>query len=127
MNIFFVDWSNLSSSVCYFRVVHGIKHIGECTSQLVKIIRDGSGSGEDDIHIIGFSLGAQVASFVSESLKPLYLLPRITGLDAAMPGFITVNNNQKLDASDAKFVDVYHCNVSFTCHARIIVFASINA
>lgn len=40
-------------------------------------IRD-SGGG-DKVHVIGFSLGAQVANWLSNSLKPDYLLPRITG------------------------------------------------
>lgn len=66
--------------------------------------------GVDDIHVIGFSLGAQVANYIANVLKP-YLLPRITGLDPALPLFMTSNKQHKLDPSDARFVDVYHCNV----------------
>ena len=33
-----------------------------------------------------------------------------SGLDPAMPFFVTVNKDQKLDASDAVFVDVIHTN-----------------
>lgn len=76
-NVFYVDWFNLSSSIFYPAVVHNIEHVGECTAQLVNRIRDAGGV---DIHVIGFSLGAQLANFVSNSLKPNYLLPRITGL-----------------------------------------------
>ncbi|KAG5683157.1 hypothetical protein PVAND_012455 [Polypedilum vanderplanki] len=107
MNIFYVDWFNLSSSFCYPAVVHNIKHVGECTSMLIRKLVE---AGNADIHIIGFSLGAQVTNFIAESLKPEIILPRISGLDPAMPWFITVDNSQKLDKSDAKFVDVYHCN-----------------
>lgn len=32
------------------------------------------------------------------------------GLDPALPLFATTNRNRKLDASDAKFVDVIHSN-----------------
>lgn len=39
-------------------------------------IRDAGGV---DIHVIGFSLGAQLANYVAVSLKPSYQLPRITG------------------------------------------------
>lgn len=111
MNIFYVDWFNLSSSICYPAVVHNTKHVGKCTGQLISRIRD---AGSDDIHIIGFSLGAQVINYVAESLKPDYLIPHATGIDPAMPGFITVDNANKLDASDAIFVDVHHCNVSLS-------------
>jgi hypothetical protein len=34
----------------------------------------------------------------------------VSGLDPAMPFFVTVNRDQKLDASDAAFVDVIHTN-----------------
>lgn len=77
-NIFFVDWFNLSSSICYPAVVHNIKHVGACTAQLVNRIRDAGGV---DIHVIGFSLGAQVANYIATSLSPDYLLNRITGAD----------------------------------------------
>lgn len=106
-NVFFVDWFNLSSSICYPAVVHNIKHVGECTAQLVNRIRDAGGV---DIHVIGFSLGAQVANYVANSLKPDYLLPRITGLDPALPLFVMAKKEHKLDPSDALFVDVFHCN-----------------
>ena len=111
--------------------MHNIKHVGECSAQLVNCIRD---AGSEDIHVIGFSLGAQVANYISNSLKPEYLLPRITGLgavigvkstnilttftiifvlDPALPLFVTSDIRKKLDPSDAKYVDVFHCNVSF--------------
>lgn len=36
--------------------------------------------GSSDIHVIGFSLGGQVPNYISNYLKPEFLLPRITGL-----------------------------------------------
>lgn len=59
--------------------------------------------------MIGFSLGAHVPAFTANYLKP-YQLSRITGLDPAMPLFVTVSNDEKLDKSDAEFVDVFHTN-----------------
>jgi pancreatic lipase-related protein 2 len=77
-NLFFVDWSVLGRAPCYPSAVHNTRHVGFCISQLVARIRE---TGNEDIHIIGFSLGAQVSNYVATSLKLInYTLPRITGL-----------------------------------------------
>ncbi|XP_030755422.1 pancreatic triacylglycerol lipase-like isoform X3 [Sitophilus oryzae] len=105
-NIFAIDWSPLNKSPCYPAAVWNARHVGTCTAQLVDRIRD---MGAKDIHVIGFSLGAHIANYLSIALRP-YVLPRITGLDPALPGFITTDTENKLDMSDADFVDVYHTN-----------------
>lgn len=91
---------------CYPSAVHNVKHIGDCVGQLVNRILD---SGTENIHLVGFSLGAQVTNYASKAVTP-FRLPRITGLDPAMPLFITSGPDDKLDASDAEFVDVIHTN-----------------
>lgn len=91
---------------CYPSAVHNVKHIGDCVGQLVNRILD---SGTENIHLIGFSLGAQVTNYAAKAVAP-FRLPRITGLDPAMPLFITSGPDDKLDASDADFVDVIHTN-----------------
>lgn len=68
--------------------------------------------GPDKIHIVGFSLGAHVAGvtgfkFYNETNKKI---ERITGLDPAGPLFTLSNSVDKLDKSDANFVDVIHTN-----------------
>ncbi|XP_017769255.1 PREDICTED: uncharacterized protein LOC108557306 [Nicrophorus vespilloides] len=106
-NVFAVDWSPIAQGPCYPAAVWNSRFAGRCTSLLVKRLRD---LGASDIHVIGFSLGAHVAAFMANHLKP-YKVPRITGLDPALPGFTTIDNLAKLDASDADFVDVLHTNV----------------
>jgi len=105
-NLIAVDWNRLANAPCYPVAVHNVPHVGDCLAQLIERLRD---YGAEDIHVIGFSLGAHVPAFAANALHP-YQLPRITGLDPAMPLFITVNKNEKLDASDAEFVDVLHTN-----------------
>lgn len=105
-NIFYIDWSLLVPAPCYISAVHNAKHCGVCVGELVRRILE---SGTDDIHIIGFSLGAHVPNFVALEVRP-FVLPRITGLDPAMPLYMTVSKDNKLDASDARFVDVIHTN-----------------
>lgn len=106
LNIFAVDWASLAKGPCYPAAVWNTRHVGKCTAQLINRIRE---TGAKDIHFIGFSLGGQLANFVANNLQP-YKLPRITGLDPAGPGFLLASNDNKLDKSDALFVDVVHTN-----------------
>ncbi|XP_014473566.1 PREDICTED: uncharacterized protein LOC106743854 [Dinoponera quadriceps] len=105
-NLIALDWHRLAIAPCYPVAVHNVPHVGDCLAQLVERLRD---YGATEIHVIGFSLGAHVPAFAANALRP-YRLSRITGLDPAMPLFVTVNRDEKLDASDAEFVDVLHTN-----------------
>ncbi|XP_057670438.1 lipase member H-A-like [Diorhabda carinulata] len=108
-NIFTVDWSPLNQSPCYLGAVINIRHVGTCTAQLVERLLE---LGNTDIHVLGFSLGAHVTNYMAIALRP-YRVPRITGLDPALPGFTTWDLDSKLDKTDAEFVDVYHTNAFF--------------
>ncbi|CAD6231499.1 GSCOCG00001440001-RA-CDS [Cotesia congregata] len=104
-NVIAVDWERLAAG-CYPVVVEHAKKVGD---RLAELIHELVLAGAEDIHAIGFSLGAHVPAFAANSLRTWnYKLPRITGLDPAMPLFMTVGLDGKLDAGDAKFVDVYH-------------------
>lgn len=105
-NLIFVDWSLLAPSPCYPAAAQNTRHAGKCIAQLINRIKE---TGAENIHIIGFSLGAHVANFVANNLKN-FKIPRITGLDPALPLFITASQQDKLDQSDARFVDVIHTN-----------------
>ncbi|CAD1472999.1 unnamed protein product, partial [Heterotrigona itama] len=105
-NVIAVDWHRLATAPCYPIVVQNVPHVGNCLAQLIERLRD---VGTVDIHVIGFSLGSHVPAFSAVALRP-YKVPRITGLDPAMPLFVTVDKDHKLDASDADFVDVFHTN-----------------
>ncbi|XP_043794462.1 uncharacterized protein LOC122715930 [Apis laboriosa] len=105
-NVIAVDWHRLATAPCYPIAVQNVPHVGDCLAQLVERLRD---EGAVDVHVIGFSLGAHVPAFAANALSP-YKMSRITGLDPAMPLFVTVDKRDKLDASDAHFVDVFHTN-----------------
>lgn len=70
------------------------------------------GAHPDAIHVIGFSLGAHVAGCAGQVVKNRgRMLGRISGLDPASPLFrrqLLREAAQKLDAGDARFVDVIH-------------------
>ncbi|CAK9814363.1 Pancreatic triacylglycerol lipase [Anthophora plagiata] len=59
------------------------------------------------VHIIGHSLGAQVAGSTARQTK--FNVFRVTGLDPAGPLFYTLNAH--LSAADAEFVDIIHTDM----------------
>lgn len=69
----------------------------------------------NSVHLIGHSLGAHCAGFASKNLKSNHNLTigRITGLDPAGPSFTVSNPNNRLDKSDANFVEVLHTNMAY--------------
>ncbi|CAG7817478.1 unnamed protein product [Allacma fusca] len=59
-------------------------------------------------HLVGMSWGGQIAGLTGHALQGK--LGRITGLDPAGPLFRFVDNEFRLDKSDAQFVDIIHVN-----------------
>ncbi|KAK5644838.1 hypothetical protein RI129_006138 [Pyrocoelia pectoralis] len=106
VNVILINWSEYGKGPCYPAAVWNCKMVGICLSELIDAIRNISKS---DIHLLGFSLGSHIAAFASNYARSKKV-ERITGLDPALPGFITVSNENKLDSSDAEFVDVIHTN-----------------
>lgn len=79
-------------------------------AQLVKYLgRHPRGVKPDDLHFIGYSVGAHIAGLVANYLKPEEgKLGRITGLDPTIFFYAGFNNSRDLDSTDAHFVDVLH-------------------
>ncbi|XP_071872354.1 pancreatic triacylglycerol lipase-like isoform X1 [Bombus fervidus] len=68
-----------------------------------------SGMNTKTLHVIGHSLGAQIAGILPENID--FRLSRITGLDPAGPLFYILN--QRLTSEDADFVDIIHTDAGF--------------
>ncbi|KAL0099846.1 hypothetical protein PUN28_019928 [Cardiocondyla obscurior] len=113
-NIIILDWTK-GAGTTYGAAVANSELVGR---QLALILLDAVNLGINptDIHAIGFSLGAHVAGCASEVLKTKnLLLGRITGLDPASPFFrhhLFREKSRKLDATDARLVDVIHTDGS---------------
>ncbi|XP_018375101.1 PREDICTED: pancreatic lipase-related protein 2-like [Trachymyrmex cornetzi] len=113
-NVIILDWTK-GAGTSYGNAVANSELVGR---QLALVLLDTINLGVDpaDIHVIGFSLGAHVAGCASEVLKrKSLLLGRITGLDPASPFFrhhLFREKSRKLDATDARLVDVIHTDGS---------------
>ncbi|XP_017859738.1 PREDICTED: pancreatic triacylglycerol lipase [Drosophila arizonae] len=101
-----IDYAPLVREPCYVAAVRNLPLVSKCLAQLINNLVDRGIVPHELIHIIGFSLGGQVAGQASNYLKRKP--KRITGLDPAKPLFILSNNARRLDAGDAEFVDVIH-------------------
>ncbi|KAK9875090.1 hypothetical protein WA026_005885 [Henosepilachna vigintioctopunctata] len=116
-NVIGVDWSNHSkrdyvSSSCSTR------DIGKVITEFILTLIGGDLRLLPNIHLIGHSLGAQVAAFAGKSMKSRTKrnIGRITGLDAAAPLFefpFKVPKHLRLNAEDAEYVDGIHTNMGF--------------
>ncbi|OAD58578.1 Pancreatic triacylglycerol lipase [Eufriesea mexicana] len=113
-NVLVLDWTR-GAATTYSAAVANTELVGR---QLGLVLLDAISLGTlpENIHVIGFSLGAHVAGCASEILKKRnHLLGRITGLDPASPFFrnhLFREKSRKLDATDAQLVDVIHTDGS---------------
>lgn len=78
-NIWMIDWSLVAAGPCYPVVVGNLNYVGICTAQLINSILNATAlPKEKTFHLIGFSVGAHVAAYTANHLRP-YKLSRITG------------------------------------------------
>ncbi|XP_015430886.1 PREDICTED: pancreatic triacylglycerol lipase-like [Dufourea novaeangliae] len=114
VNVLVLDWTR-GAATTYSAAVANTELVGR---QLGLVLLDtvNLGTPPENIHVIGFSLGAHIAGCASEILKKnTLLLGRITGLDPASPFFrnhLLREKSRKLDATDAQLVDVIHTDGS---------------
>ncbi|CAB3220913.1 unnamed protein product [Arctia plantaginis] len=107
VNVIAVDWSGGSNTFKYWRAVANTRTVGRDIVTFMRQLKNATGLNFKNCHFIGHSLGAQIISFASYELGKV---GRVTGLDPALPCFNTTNTKDRLDPSDADFVDVIHTN-----------------
>jgi len=112
MNVVYVDWKHgaryvYPQSVADTRVVGA--QVGHFIEQLHKTTQLDI---NNDVHVIGFSLGAHAAGYVGDWVKKKgFKLARISGLDPAGPYYYNLSPAVRLDTSDASYVDVIHTDM----------------
>ncbi|CAG2067656.1 unnamed protein product [Timema podura] len=77
-NVISVDYGPLARDGCYIQATYNVDLVGNCSAQLLDALVKKGKISLEDIHIIGFSLGGQVAGQIGNYIKSGQL-PRITG------------------------------------------------
>lgn len=110
-NIIMVDWSEYAwkfypVSVCLLPKVAHIVGNFLCSLSRQQRIRLSS------MHLVGHSLGGQMSGLIGQHTQEYcgVSIGRITALDPAGPLFQGRDQDERLDKSDALFVDVMHTN-----------------
>ncbi|XP_023692924.1 phospholipase A1 member A isoform X1 [Paramormyrops kingsleyae] len=102
-NVLAVDW--VYRSFMYSVLAEEYKEVALHVSALIKELKE-HGSSLKSIHLIGMSLGAHVAGFIGTLFEGK--VGRITGLDPAGPSFKGHDRYNRLDPTDALFVEAIH-------------------
>ncbi|XP_069011159.1 phospholipase A1 member A isoform X1 [Embiotoca jacksoni] len=109
VNVVVVDWV-YGASFAYNLVVENYKEVAVQISVLINQLQE-HGCKLESFHFIGVSLGAHVAGFVGTLFEGK--IGRITGLDPAGPMFKGADIFDRLDPSDAQFVDAIHTDSDY--------------
>uniref|UniRef100_A0A3B4AR93 triacylglycerol lipase n=1 Tax=Periophthalmus magnuspinnatus TaxID=409849 RepID=A0A3B4AR93_9GOBI len=104
-NVIVVDWLN-SAQNHYVVAAQNTKAVGQEVAHFIDWIEEASNMPLDNLHLIGYSLGAHVAGFAGSHANNK--VGRITGLDPAGPDFEGEHAHRRLSPDDAHFVDVLH-------------------
>ncbi|XP_020487689.2 phospholipase A1 member A isoform X2 [Labrus bergylta] len=109
VNVVVVDWI-YGASFAYNLVVENYKEVAVQISVLINQMQT-NGCKLESFHFIGISLGAHVAGFVGTLFEGK--IGRITALDPAGPMFKGADTFDRLDPSDALFVDAIHTDSDY--------------
>lgn len=104
-NVIAVDWAKSAGGLDYTDPVEKVPDIGKKVAQFII----GTDIDPLNIHCIGHSLGAHVCGFIGKEIK----LKRISALDPAGPGYYLASASERLDKTDAYFVDCIHTSAKF--------------
>lgn len=111
-NVMQVDWQERARFPHYAMAASSAPLVGVLLSFLLQKIIETSNCSlhPDNVHLVGFSLGAHAAGVCGRHFLNTTEFPlgRITGLDPAGPLFL--HSNVCLSVNDAQFVDVIHTN-----------------
>ncbi|RUS89233.1 hypothetical protein EGW08_002976 [Elysia chlorotica] len=110
MNVILVDWQNGAAAPNYYQAVANTRTVGAMIGRLLEDFNAHFGMAFENVHLAGHSLGSHIMGYAGKEVFRLtgQKIGRITGLDPAGPAFESYTHYVRLDAEDAKFVDIIH-------------------
>ncbi|CAK1543642.1 unnamed protein product [Leptosia nina] len=110
-NVILID-NQRFATVHYFLATRLMRPVGKHVAEILANLTQ-SGLNPAKLELLGFSLGGQTVSYIA---KHYYILTgkkisRITALEPAGPCFRFLNSTDRLDRSNADFVQVVHTNI----------------
>ncbi|XP_041978410.1 lipase member H-A-like [Aricia agestis] len=110
-NVILVD-NQRFATVLYYLAARLMRPVGKHVAEvLVELTRSGLDPGK--LELVGFSLGGQTISYIAKNYRQMTgrNVSRLIALEPAGPCFRTLGPGDRLDASDADFVQVIHTNI----------------
>uniref|UniRef100_A0A8D3ABY3 Lipase, member Ib n=1 Tax=Scophthalmus maximus TaxID=52904 RepID=A0A8D3ABY3_SCOMX len=101
MNVIVVDWNKGAANLNYFTAVTYTREAAHNLTGFIMTMEE-EGASLSSVHLLGVSLGAHLAGFVGRD--------KIS--DPVGPMFTSATPDQRLDPSDAMFVDVLHTDMN---------------
>lgn len=110
-NLIVLDWGELANGNYAFDAVVNAKQLGVVLAEKLLPQFD-NGLDIEKFHIVGHSLGGQMAGIIGRHIKELSnktkQIKRVSALDPAFPLFYLGRLARRLSRHDAEFVDVMH-------------------
>ncbi|XP_047462511.1 lipase member H [Mugil cephalus] len=108
LNVIVVDWNHGAANVNYMKAVENTRKTAANLTAFIQKMKN-NGASLSSIHMIGVSLGAHISGFVGANFNGT--IGRITALDPAGPLFTGKSEKDRLDLTDAQFVDALHTDI----------------
>lgn len=121
LNIIAVDWSKGAENLIYPEVANNyVPPTAEVVAEFIIFLVEECNIPLDNIQLVGHSLGAQISGIAGYKVFSVInsKIPVIVGLDPALPYFENKQESDRLDASDAEYVEVIHTSAGCTGYNR---------
>jgi pancreatic triacylglycerol lipase len=103
-NAITVDWSVGAGTLNYVTARNRVRDTGAAIAQFINFLVDVGGMNMNDLNCLGHSLGGQVCGLTGKEVFPRRM-NTIIGLDQAGPLFFLDRPAERLDATDAEYVE----------------------